>query len=180
MILKKEFYFVRHGQTDHNTLVEQDKIDHSPHVPINETGKLQAAGIEPLIAQLPIHIVCASPMRRAQETKEIVTARLQIPHHAIDDLGECTSQIWREMVRLGMYSSLPEKGVARDFIDRTRKGINQALELPGTALIVAHGGVHWALCCLMGIEEHEWRLHNCGVVHFTLTDRGKWAASKLA
>jgi broad specificity phosphatase PhoE len=180
MIPKKEFYFIRHGQTDYNILRDEDKIDHPPHISINETGRKQAKAVEPLIAKLPVHIVCASPMKRAQETKEIVTARLQIPHHAIDDLGECTSRIWLEMNRHGMYSPLPKEGEARDFIDRTRKGIHQALSLPGTALIVAHGGVHWALCALLGITNHEWKLHNCGLVHFSVGKQEEWIASRLA
>lgn len=180
MMLKKEFYFIRHGQTDYNILPNEDKIDHPPHISINETGKEQAKAVEPLVANLPIHCVCASPLKRAQETKEIVTARLQIPHHVIDDLGECTSRIWLEMNRHGMYSPLPKEGEARAFIDRTRKGIYHALSLPGTPLIVAHGGVHWALCALFGITHHEWKLHNCGLVHFTVTDEETWIASRLA
>ena len=180
MICKKEFYFIRHGQTDYNILRNTDKIDHPPHVSINETGREQAKTIEPLIAQLPIHVVCSSPLIRAQETKEIVTARLQIPHYAIEDLGECTSSIWLEMKQHGMYAPLPKEGDARAFIERTRRGIQHALSLPGTPLIIAHGGVHWALCCLMGIDNHEWAIHNCCVVHFSVTQEEKWVASKLA
>ena len=83
------------------------------------------------------------------------------------------------MASLGMYSSLPEQGDARLFMDRVRQGINQALSLPGPLLIVAHGGVHWALCCLMGIETHEWAIDNCTVVHFSIGENGSWRASKL-
>lgn len=178
MILRKEFYFVRHGQTDHNIL-EKEKEDHPSGISLNKTGRNQALAIEPIIASLPVQTICASPMKRAQETKEIIAARLEAPHYTIEDLGECSSLIWKEMVRFGMYSPLPKNGEAQLFMERVRKGINHALSFPGTALIVAHGGVHWATCCLMGIETHEWRIENCGIVRFSVGDHNKWTASRL-
>ena len=83
-------------------------------------------------------------MERAQETKKIIAARLQAPHHQIEDLGECSSKVWRNMASLGMYSAVPLEGEVRFFMDRVRSGLNHALGLPGPSLIVAHGGVHWA------------------------------------
>lgn len=177
MILKKEFYFVRHGQTDHN--LRGVKEDHPRHIPLNETGKKQAQMIEPIISALPVKIVCSSPLRRAQETKEIITANLVAVHHEIEDLGECSSLIWSHMSKRGMFAPLPEDGPAREFMDRVRSGINQALALPGPILVVSHGGVHWALCCLMGIEEHQWATQNCTPIHFSIASSGKWTAKKL-
>jgi probable phosphoglycerate mutase len=179
MILQKEFYFIRHGQTDHNISPVWHKVEAPLDIPLNNTGRSQATFVEPIIACLPIQTVCASPLKRAQETKEIVTSRLQVDHHDIEDLGECTTRIWLEMVRLGKNASLPTEGEVRLFIDRVRNGINHALSLPGPSLVVAHGGVHWAICSLMGIEEHEWAIDNCVPVHFTIRDNGKWAARKL-
>lgn len=179
MILQKEFYFIRHGQTDHNISHVNLKEDHPHWVPLNETGRNQAKSVEPIISNLPIRTVCTSPAKRAQETKEIITSRLEADHHDIHDLGECTSQIWREMVQMGMYSPLPEGGIVRSFIDQVRRGINHALSLPSPTLVVAHGGVHWALCCLMGIDEHEWAIDNCVPVHFSVEESGKWTAKKL-
>jgi probable phosphoglycerate mutase len=175
--LKKEFYFVRHGQTDHN--LSKKKEDHHKDIPLNETGRNQAKTIEPIIASLPIRTVCSSPMKRAKETKEIITERLLADHHEIDDLGECTARIWQEMSKRGMYSDIPIDGEARLFMDRVRKGIDHVLSLPGPLLIVAHGGVHWAACCLMCIENHEWAIANCAIVHFSMGANGKWLAKKL-
>lgn len=179
MILKKEFYFVRHGQTDHNLIEAKEKKDHPHDIPLNQNGRNQAKAIEPIIASLPVQVVCTSPMKRAQETKEIITAKLPAAHHQIDDLSECTGLIWKEMSKLGMYSPLPKDGEVRLFMDRIRKGINAALSIPGIPLIVAHGGVHWAACCLMALDEHMWAIDNCTIVHFSISDRGKWTASCL-
>lgn len=179
MILKKEFYFVRHGQTDHNISHQNLKEDHPPHIPLNETGRQQAQLIEPLIASLPIQTICASPMKRVQETREIIAVRLQAACHELEHLSECNSQMWREMVRRGMGSSIPDEGDLRLFFDRVLKGINHALSLPGPLLVVAHGGVHWALCCLMAVQDHAWALDNCGVVHFSVDSTEQWVAKRL-
>lgn len=179
MILQKEFYFVRHGQTDHNLLDGLHKGDHAFDIPLNETGRNQAKSIHSTISALPVKTVCSSPLMRAQETKNLITSALQVNHHDINDLGECSTQTWIEMVLCGMYSPPPNEGIVRRFMNRVRNGINQALTLPGPPLIVAHGGVHWALCCLIGVEEHEWAIDNCIPVHFSPGNAGKWIAKKL-
>lgn len=176
MIEKKEFYFVRHGQTDYN--VFKCKVDHED-VSLNQVGFLQAQTIEPLVADLPVKSVCFSPLKRAKETKEIISARLDVIHHEIPDLGECTMQIWKEMTQLGSDAFNNSSEPVRAFMQRVADGINQALSCEGPVLIVAHGGVHWAACCLMGIEEHEWIIGNCLPVHFSLQQEGFWRARKL-
>jgi broad specificity phosphatase PhoE len=74
---KKDFYFIRHGKTNFNTSIH--KIDHED-VSLNAEGLQQARDIEPLITSLPIKTVCSSPLKRAKETKEIISMRLQAPH----------------------------------------------------------------------------------------------------
>ena len=179
MIVKKEFYFVRHGQTDHNAIEGMNKGDHPENIPLNETGRSQARNIQPIISSLPVQTVCSSPLKRVQETKAIIASELQACHHDIDDLTECSALIWKEMRKHGMYSPLPKEGAARKFMDRVRNGINLALSHPSPTLIVAHGGVHWAVCCLMGIEKHDWAIDNCIPVHFFIEQNGKWRARKL-
>lgn len=179
MLLRKEFYFVRHGQTDHNLLEGNEKGDHTGDISLNATGQSQAIAIEPLIATLPIETICTSPMKRAQETKEIIAKSLRSPQVEIEELSECSSNVWREMVRYGMGALMPNDKEVHHFIERVKKGLNRALELGGPSLIVAHGGVHWAVCWLMGIQNHDWRLENCGVVHFFSQETKGWGAKKL-
>lgn len=180
MVIKKDFYFVRHGETDHNLLEGNDKDDHTGDIPLNQTGQSQAIAIEPIIAALPIKTVCFSPMVRAQQTKDLITPRLLIPHHEILALSECTAKIWSEMRKLGMNSLQPTSKEASSFFERVKKGLNEALKLEGPILIVAHGGVHWATCRLLGIQGHAWALENCGIVHFSVDDSGKWTARKIS
>jgi probable phosphoglycerate mutase len=151
----KEFYFIRHGQTDHNAS-SKIKEDHDREVSLNAIGKEQAKAVQPLVDQLPIQAVCSSPLRRAQDTKEIVTEKLKaIPHYTIPELGECTAMIWYE---LSLLKTSAQPGInAGSFIDQVQKGLDQVLSLPSpTLLIVSHGGVHLALCYLLSIEGHDW------------------------
>lgn len=175
IIQKKEFYYLRHGQTDHNKAAA--KTDHGD-IPLNETGRAQAQTIEDIIAALPVKTVCCSPLRRAQETKEIVTKRLQANHVDLAGLTECTCEIWSKMTALGPEAHLCTEDPVKSFMQQVRNGVNQALSQEGPVLIVAHGGIHWAMCCLMGIE-HEWKIGNCVPVHFTLGENGKWLAKTL-
>ncbi len=177
MILKKEFYFIRHGQTDYNA--SGTKEDHPHHISLNDTGRSQAECIEPLIATLPIKTICYSPLQRVKETKNIIASRLNAVHHEIEDLAECTTNIWEMMISLGPSAHGRAVDPVLSFMYRVAKGINLAILQPGPVLIIAHGGVHWATCCLMGVE-HEWSIDNCVPVHFTVDDSGKWRARKIS
>lgn len=179
MIPKTEFYFVRHGQTDHNISKEMEKKDHPAEIPLNATGRSQAQSIEPIIASLPIQTICCSPFRRAQETKEIITPRLSAPHREVPDLGECSSAIWKTMYTLGPQAPHSEEEPLFTFMQRVKRGLNHALSLAGPVLIVAHGGVHFAMCSLMNIAQHEWLTDNCVPIRFFVDKEGHWKAQKL-
>jgi len=175
MFLKKEFYFLRHGQTDVNKT--GSTTDHSD-ISLNEHGRLQAREIESVIKSLPIKTVCCSPLKRAKETKEIVTASLDVPHCEIMDLTECNWKIWFAMTKLGLEARHSQEDPVFSFMQQVQRGINSALSQEGPVLIVAHGGIHWAMCCLMNVA-HEWVIENCGAVHFTVEKNGSWNARKL-
>lgn len=176
MIHKKEFYFIRHGQTDFN--VSNAKVDHDD-VSLNAVGFKQAQAVEPIMAILPIKSVCYSPLKRAKETKEVITSRLQVQHHEIPDLGECTMQIWDDMTASGVHALNSPHNHVKAFMQQALNGINQALSQEGPVLVVAHGGIHWAICCLMGISSHDWLIDNCLPVHFLVETEGHWIARKL-
>lgn len=177
MITRKEFYFIRHGQTDCN--VSGLKLDHED-TSLNKVGMQQALDVEPLIAQLPVHLICCSPLKRAKETKEIIARRLKTDHYEMEALGECTFQIWNDMTLFGKGAHVEGKEHVKEFIQRVLKGLNEALALEGTPLIVAHGGIHWAICCIMGIDQHDWFIDNCHPVHFFPDQSGIWKGKLLS
>jgi probable phosphoglycerate mutase len=67
----------------------------------------------------------------------------------------------------------------REFLERTYHGFQKALSYEGPVLIVSHGGIHWALCYLMDITDHEWVVDNCLPIHFFIGPDGLWKVKKL-
>lgn len=176
MIVKKEFYFLRHGQTDYN--ISDRKVDYED-ISLNAVGFKQAQEVEPIVAKLPIKSVCFSPLKRAKETKEKVILRLQVSEYEISELEECSRQVWNDMISSGKRAYESSYPHVVNFMQRALNGIDKALSYDEPVLIVAHGGIHWAFCCLMGIEEHEWSIDNCIPVHFFKETQGRWKAQKL-
>jgi probable phosphoglycerate mutase len=75
MLLKKSFYFVRHGETDYNLhyLCAGGKID----APLNKTGTLQARSLREKISSLAISKVICSPLRRTVQTAMLAMGSYQ-------------------------------------------------------------------------------------------------------
>lgn len=178
MIHKKEFYFIRHGQTDFNIMPFVAKEYNPVDIPLNETGRKQAQTAESIIATLPIRTICCSPLRRAQETKQIISPRLEVPHHDIEDLSECSYELWKKMIAHGPRNLTEADRSILTFVEQVKSGVNEALSKNGPVLIVAHGGVHWAICALMQISDHNWSIDNCVPVHFRI-EQGSWSAKKF-
>ncbi len=175
MILQKEFYFIRHGQTDHHKGLDLDNTD----IPLNVAGEHQARNIEPLIATLPIQTICFSPLIRAKQTKDLIASSISVKHHELEDLKECCWNTWNDMTSQGQKSKIEFTGSVKEFMYRAVQGINQALSLPGPVLIVAHGGVHWAMCYFMDVDCN-WAIDHCVPVHYSLDGQGQWVAKNCS
>jgi probable phosphoglycerate mutase len=84
-IPKRNFYFLRHGQTDWNA---EGRFQGHSDIPLNATGLSQAHEAARVLAGCPIDLVVASPLVRAARTAEIVNARLGKPVVFDDELKE--------------------------------------------------------------------------------------------
>ncbi len=144
----QSFYFVRHGETDWNRRgLMQGQVD----VPLNDAGRRQAENAANLLADVPLATICSSPLQRALETARIINGTRRCPVRVIDGLQECG---------FGPFEGRPKSAWYRDwlagaqfdgvepldrFIERARGAIDLALSYAAPVLIVAHGGVYWAL-----------------------------------
>lgn len=175
-VIKKEFYFIRHGETNHNlNLVSADHVD----VPLNPTGRIQALSVKPVIEKLPIRTICVSPLLRALETKEIIAQHLPCDVIVVEELRECTTEVWIKMNQIEEKPHVEPCTTVHHFMERSIAGINRALSYPGPVLIVAHGGIHWAMCHRMQVRQHEKKIGNCVPVHFYLSNDLQWQARYL-
>jgi uncharacterized phosphatase len=175
MIIKKSFYFVRHGQTEHNAKKLITVSDENP--PLNMMGQNQARSIASLVKSLDIDTIAHSPLHRVIETMTLCTDGAAFPKHSIEELKECTSGVWLKMISL-KHEETPCT-LVQPFIEQVTLDVNTALGCGDAVLIVAHGGVHWALCRLLQIAHHDWDLDNCGVVCFSPDLKGRWSAKLL-
>ncbi len=173
-ILKKEFYFLRHGETTYNA----EQLLSDADISINENGIKQAETIKEIIAKLPIKTICYSPLKRAIETKNIATRALKCLEIEISELRECSGSIWMEIMKLEKNSQHPVAQGVSDFFSQAIIGINRALDHAGPVLIIAHGGIHWTLCHLMGLNEEK-KIGNCIPVHFRPNEKNNWEKKAL-
>jgi len=162
-IREVSFWYIRHGQTDWNL---ENRLMGSTDISLNTNGERQALLARNHFVGEKITTICHSPLSRAKKTAEILNKTLNCNLIEIEELKECNlgpyeGQIfgkWFQDWKAGMELQATESYT--NFISRALVGINKALYLPGPVLIVAHGGVYWAIeqtlqVCIEG------GLHNC-------------------
>lgn len=66
-----EVYLIRHGQTDWNI---QKKMQGTGDIPLNDTGRYQAKLCAKAFSDIPLDAIYTSPLSRASETAEIISA----------------------------------------------------------------------------------------------------------
>jgi 8-oxo-dGTP pyrophosphatase MutT (NUDIX family)/broad specificity phosphatase PhoE len=171
---RKPFYFIRHGETDVNSHPSFKRVDYD--LPLNNRGRVQAANARKIVEDLPIGSVCFSPLKRAVETKEIVVSSSRLEMEQLEDLRECSADVWTKMVLLEQGNGFFVCDKVERFFATALQGLESALKKTSTPLIVAHGGIHLALCYHLSIEKHSWKIGNCVPVHFQPVGELDWKA----
>jgi broad specificity phosphatase PhoE len=181
MLVKKSFYFVRHGETDHNLngLCAGGKVD----VCLNETGRAQALLLrKALLLRQKLHNlsfdrVVASPMMRAIETARLgLNLEPEIEHGLREwDLGDFENQpvagFFEHIAQLPKETPMPGGESWAVFCQRITAAVNRVLDMSDNPLIVAHGGVHQAL--LETLQLPTRRIDNAELVYFRY-EQGGW------
>jgi broad specificity phosphatase PhoE len=87
-----KLYFTRHGESQANRLgiISNRNLPH----PLTETGSLQAAALAEKLRGLPLTRIYASPILRACQTGEILSAALSLPLELVDALREPDTGVW--------------------------------------------------------------------------------------
>lgn len=140
-------YLVRHGETDWNL---QHKIQGSTDIPLNATGREQAAATGALLASRSWDAIVSSPLSRAFETASIIASAVGLPAPTtISDLvernyGEAEGLSDAEIdVRFPGDSPVPGRESREHVVERVLPALLALAESrPGQAVIVvSHGGV---------------------------------------
>lgn len=140
-------YLVRHGETDWNLA---HRIQGRTDIPLNATGRAQAATAGELLARRQWDAVVTSPLSRAFETGSIIAAELGLPEPTTDDaLVERNYGEAEGMDYLTLSEKFPEGTVVpgreshEEVAERALPALMRiALSHPDRAVVVvAHGGV---------------------------------------
>ncbi len=156
MLPHHSFYFLRHGETDWN---KERRLQGMTDVPLNLRGEEQAELARQAAAGLGLKSIAVSSLGRARRTAEIVNRDLGLAMTHYDSLREfdvgpyegSTDGSWLDHWRADGPVEGPER--FSDFRKRVLGGMIEALMLDHPVLIVAHGGVFWALQRMLGFAE---------------------------
>lgn len=157
-LLRQTFFFLRHGETDWNS---HGLVQGQMNIPLNGTGLAQARAARDFLRDQNIGTICTSPLDRAALTADIVAAGLHVPVKEIAALRECSFGEYEGHAKGSWYDAWragdTPRGAERfsHFMERALEGINEALSQAGPVLIVAHGGVYWAIERFAGLSRRE-------------------------
>ena len=158
MLIHRAFWFLRHGETDWNARgLSQGNVD----IPLNETGRAQAAAAATMLRHRGIATVVSSPLSRAHDTA--LAYATDAGHTVTIDEGlrevSFGSQEGQPMTEwfndwvAGTYTP-PDAEPFAALRTRAREAVNRALALPAPVLVVAHGALFRALRAEMGLEAN--------------------------
>jgi broad specificity phosphatase PhoE len=171
---ERSFFFVRHAETDHNKYrISGDDID----VDINENGEKQAGELAEKVRDLNITHLYISPMTRVKSTCDILfEGRYEsIDSKVLKEFTECSHGIWSALAEWsGDIADLTED--VSDFLQRVKTGFAKISQPKEGALVLAHGGIFWALCYHLEIDQDR-NIDNCVLVRFSQDNSGVWRYS---
>lgn len=136
---------VRHGQTDWNLA---GRIQGSTDVPLNDTGRQQAREAAELLREDGYTMSVTSPLSRAVETAEIISAALGLP--APEQIPGLAERVYGDaegasvdQLQLLFPHSIPGAEPEADVVTRIRATLREiAVRWPDERIIAAsHGGV---------------------------------------
>jgi len=179
-IVSKPFYILRHGQTDLNL---ERRHQGQQNTSLNETGKKQAQQAGIILAKYGIKSLCSSPLLRAKETSEIVTKKVPLAIHYLDNLkerykGEAEGLLYEDCNFKNSFDHISDDKPSgaesnKDFLIRTINSINESLEMPGPVLIVTHGGIVGCLSYYLKVPlKNQIERANCLPLLFEPTETG--------
>lgn len=178
------FALVRHGETDWN---RARRIQGSTDIPLNDTGREQAAATGALLRGRQWSRIVASPLSRAAETAAIIADAIGMPGPELDaafverNYGEAEGFTGAELdARFPDGAEVPGRESREAVAERVVAALHRlAAEHPGEAIIVvAHGGVIRSVLETVAPGRHREPITN-GSVHSFLHADGDLELSRF-
>ncbi|WP_168211310.1 histidine phosphatase family protein [Actinosynnema sp. ALI-1.44] len=147
-------YLARHGQTAYN---QTRRFQGQTEVPLDETGQRQAKELAVTVADLGLVALWSSPLTRARQTAEAVSAHIGVPIRFDPRLMETDTGVWTDRLYDELAAADPAAyrgwvSGAGDFGfeggetyaeqgDRVMAALVEIEQGPRPALVVCHGMV---------------------------------------
>ncbi len=187
MIVRKPFYFLRHGETAANV---NDRFCGIHNCPLNDKGVDQAVEVASYIARLSIDSIFFSPLKRAKNTAKIVAIETSSKLIQKKSLQECNFGILekqkitketQKIIKKWLNGETPRKGEAyAAFARRIKNVFNECLNSSNKPpLFVSHGGVFMTLTNEYLGHTPPVELANCGLIYLEPEIHGKWTITGL-
>jgi broad specificity phosphatase PhoE len=152
---------VRHGETDWNA---EGRLQGHTDRPLNAFGRRQAAELAERLRGERLDAIYASDLVRAQETAEIVGARLGLPVATDPDLREKNWGSWEGLTGDERAAVEFEGESTEEHRERVMRAVRRiaARHPDGRVLVVTHGGsLRRVQAALQGVADPV--VDNCAV-----------------
>lgn len=148
-----KLYFARHGKMDATPATALNPTNGEIDEPLSELGVEQAHTLAEQLKDIPFDLIITSPLKRAQQTAEIVnkyhtlTLKVDPAWRERGTRGYVDLQAWNDLFDADKNIVSEKVEPLTDFFDRVYAAIDNLKEKYNdkTILVVAHGGVHMAL-----------------------------------
>lgn len=170
-IIQRQFYMIRHGETEHNA---KRIMAGSTDSMLTPNGINQAKQTKKILENLAIKpkAIIHSNLSRARDTAKILNEALNVPLYEDPDLAEWYAGDW-EGVHYDKCLNLiddwidpPGGETLIEFLDRIKRGKNNAINrTTSPIMIVSHGGVFRGFGKLYNMDSPG--VDNCTLYEFT-------------
>ena len=170
----------RHGLTDYNVAGRiQGRVD----IPLNDAGLAQASAVAPAIAAMEPTAIVSSPLGRARQTADVLSAAVGVDVRVDDALMARSFGMWEGLERLRIERTWPDQfavwraggdpeGVGVETRGDTATRVGVAMEDiaaeagEATVVVVAHGAaITLGVTRLLDLDPSAWfglrGLDNC-------------------
>lgn len=177
--MKKTIYYIRHGEVQANAdgVLAGTRND----MPLTERGRQQARDAAELVANLPIEVVIVSPLKRAQETAQIIAEAINYagpvvtePLFTERDFGSATGLPLEQAFELLDNGTAEELEQLPEFHDRAQQALTYLHNRPEEhMLVVSHGGfARMVGAAVTGLKPEDFlqhpKLDNAEIYEFNL------------
>ncbi len=190
---------VRHGETDGNA---EGRSQGRRDVPLNGTGRRQAASVGALVAELAPAVVYASNASRARETAAYIAAPLRLEVQVDERLAEVDHGLldgmngeemrakfadfirrWREEDPTDIAIPGGESlGQAQQRMVAAAEAIHQAHRGESVAVVSHNLALRTLICHALGVPLRAWRTFRIDLASLSIVevrDGGRWAVVGL-